>query len=124
MKPALTENLDNLNKAIQDVESALLKANLCVATSVPLDPSKNDSPALGYGKLNNVWRLQVIFGNKAMPAALITTSQQMRLQAADRLGDLYAEMIGTHEDRLSRVSGAIHKFETFAKMILERKPNG
>jgi hypothetical protein len=116
----LSARLDLLNRAIEKAERSLSQINVCVAGSVDLYPDKPDSlDRLGYGKIRSTWHLYVDL--RGTQHLLTNASQEVRLQAANRLGDLFSTLLNETNSRADAIEMATKNFEAFAEKVMSTK---
>lgn len=109
----LNEKTDALNEALTRAEAALksLKAGVTASVEIGVDGGK-----LGFGKLDQQWRL-IYFAPNGEAAPLATAGRNIRVLAAGSLERLLEAMAGSVPEEIASVTRAIVAVEHFIERV-------
>ncbi len=129
--PDLAAAAQEVNDALERVEQALAALDLRVTAAVDLYPDRNKGDdrrdCLRFGKEGSTWRLWLESGPDGGDAAdwsqspLLSASNEVRLQAIERLPALVDGLVRVAEDQVGKAKIAARKADATADVIAEAK---
>jgi hypothetical protein len=114
--------LDVLNEALRDAEDAIAERNLGVMACVPIGPEE-DHHHLWYMRLEGTWCI-VYEDSARVKTPLLKSSKERRINAAEALCHLYAELLKNKDQERAATLDAIAVIKSFTETVRADLKNG
>lgn len=133
VKPALYSSIERVNASIQNAETFLVSLGLGVTASVDMtaahDRERDDFTTLAFAKNASEWKFVIVTGNDAYPenaeaVPLLRASKELRLEAAERLPELFSAVIDSAQRQIARAHEAADTIDAFVSRAKEADGGG